>query len=356
MRTTSARGSCPPPTRGRRLGHGGLKPQEARIPFIGEGSARRDLQRLELDLIAEMDRREAATRGPDGELDARIASFELAFRLQTEAPEIQDISSETAATRRIYGLDDPATADFGTQCLLARRLSERGVRFVQCNLGGWDAHNNLKANHAGLARAIDRPIAGLLTDLKQRGLWDETLVVWGGEFGRTPTCEGADGRDHNPHGYTMWLAGGGVKAGLAWGKTDDYGYYAVEDKVHVHDLHATILHLLGLDHKRLTYRYAGRDFRLTDVHGELVKGILVVGCSAEHRLHTSSPIPVLGEHPTRRRSRPPTRRDSQMTDPNRREFLASAGGALASASLRLARPRCERRSGRRPIPSRPTAR
>ncbi len=259
---------------GTRWGHGGLKPQEARIPFIGDDADHRDLQRLELDLIAEMDRRDAVSRGPDGEPDARIASFELAFRLQSEAPEIQDLSRETAATRRLYGLDDPATADFGTQCLLARRMSERGVRFVQCNLGGWDAHNNLKANHAELARAIDRPIAGLLTDLKQRGLWDETLVIWGGEFGRTPTCEGTDGRDHNPHGYTMWLAGGGVKAGLAWGRTDEYGYYAVEDKVHVHDLHATILHLLGLDHKRLTYRYAGRDFRLTDVHGEVVKGIL----------------------------------------------------------------------------------
>jgi uncharacterized protein (DUF1501 family) len=145
---------------------------------------------------------------------------------------------------------------------------------VQCNLGGWDAHNNLKSSHGQLARAVDKPITGLLSDLKHRGLWDDTLVIWGGEFGRTPTCEGADGRDHNPHGYTMWLAGAGVKSGIAWGKTDDYGYYAVENKVHVHDLHATILHLLGLDHKRLTYRYAGRDFRLTDVHGEVVKGIL----------------------------------------------------------------------------------
>ena len=267
-------GFLPAVYQGTTLGHSGLKPQEARIPFIGDGTARRDLQRLELDLIAQMERRQAATRGPDDELEARIASFELAFRLQTEAPEMQDIARESKATQRLYGLDDPATADFGTQCLLARRFSERGVRFVQCNLGGWDAHNNLKADHSQLARAIDKPIAGLLTDLKQRGLWDDTLVVWGGEFGRTPTCEGTDGRDHNPHGYTMWLAGGGVKAGLTWGKTDDYGYFAVDDKVHVHDLHATILHLLGLDHKRLTYRYAGRDFRLTDVHGELVKGIL----------------------------------------------------------------------------------
>jgi hypothetical protein len=267
-------GFFPAAYQGTTLGHSGTKPKEAKIPFIGDGAARADLQRLELDLIARMGRREVQRRGPDDELEARIASFELAFRLQAEAPEMQDISRETRATRRLYGLDDPATADFGTQCLLARRFSERGVRFVQCNLGGWDAHNNLKADHGRLARASDKPIAGLLADLKGRGLWDDTLVIWGGEFGRTPTCEGTDGRDHNPHGYSMWLAGGGVKAGLTWGKTDDYGYYAVEDKVHVHDLHATILHLLGLDHKRLTYRYAGRDFRLTDVHGEVVLGIL----------------------------------------------------------------------------------
>jgi hypothetical protein len=267
-------GFLPALYQGTTLGHSGTSPQDAKIPFIGDVSRRRDLQRLELDLIARMERRQAATRGPDDELEARIASFELAFRLQSEAPEMQNIAGESTATMRLYGLDDPTTAGFGTQCLLARRFSERGVRFVQCNIGGWDAHNHLKVDHGNLARAIDKPIAGLLADLKGRGLWDHTLVVWGGEFGRTPTCEGADGRDHNPHGYTMWLAGGGIKSGLTWGKTDDYGYFAVDDKVHVHDLHATILHLLGLDHKKLTFRYAGRDFRLTDVHGELVKGIL----------------------------------------------------------------------------------
>lgn len=259
---------------GTALGYSGLKAQEAQIPFIGNGSARADRQKLEIELMADMDRRQALTRGVDSELDARISSFELAFRLQTEAPEMQDLAGESKATHELYGLNDPATADFGTQCLLARRFSERGVRFVQCNVSGWDAHNKLKEDHSRLAHSIDKPIAGLLTDLKQRGLWDDTLVIWGGEFGRTPTCEGTDGRDHNPHGYTMWLAGGGVKSGLTWGKTDDYGYFAVEDKVHVHDLHATVLHLLGLDHKRLTYRYAGRDFRLTDVHGEIVDGIL----------------------------------------------------------------------------------
>jgi hypothetical protein len=259
---------------GTTLGYAGERPRDARIPFIGDRWARPELQRLELDLIAAMDRLQAPRREPETELDARISSFELAYRLQARAPEMLEIAGESNATQRLYGLDEPATADFGTQCLLARRLSERGVRFVQCNLGGWDSHTNLQAAHTQLARAVDKPIAGLLTDLKQRGLWDDTLVVWGGEFGRTPTCEGSDGRDHNPHGYTMWLAGAGVKSGLAWGKTDDYGYFAVEDKVHVHDLHATILHLLGLDHKRLTYRHAGRDFRLTDVHGEIVKGIL----------------------------------------------------------------------------------
>ncbi len=259
---------------GTTLGYAGERPRDARIPFIGNGSARAVLQRLELDLIAAMDRRRAGGRESETELDARISSFELAFRLQARAPEMLAIAGESKATRALYGLDDPVTEDFGTQCLLARRLTERGVRFVQCNLGGWDSHSNLKGAHSQLARAVDKPIAGLLTDLKQRGLWDDTLVIWGGEFGRTPTCEGSDGRDHNPHGYTMWLAGGGVKAGLAWGETDDYGYFAVRDKVHVHDLHATILHLLGLDHKKLTYRYAGRDFRLTDVHGEIVAGIL----------------------------------------------------------------------------------
>jgi hypothetical protein len=259
---------------GTTLGHAGIEPRNAEIPFIGDGTARRDLQRLELDLIAQMHRRQRREGEPETELEARIASFELAFRLQSEAPAMLDLAGESRATRRLYGLDDAETANFGTQCLFSRRLSERGVRFVQCNLGGWDSHNNLRADHSRLARAIDKPIAALLTDLKQRGLWEDTLVIWGGEFGRTPTCEGTDGRDHNPHGYTMWLAGGGVKSGLAWGQTDDYGYFAVENKVHVHDLHATILHLLGLDHKRLTYRYAGRDFRLTDVHGEIVKGIL----------------------------------------------------------------------------------
>jgi arylsulfatase A-like enzyme len=193
-------------------------------------------------------------------------------------PEVQDITGETPATRQLYGLDDPITADFGRQCLMARRFAERGVRFVQVTHSDsnvqWDQHAQLEEGHTKNAREVDLPIAGLLKDLKSRGLLDRTLVLWGGEFGRTPTAQGKDGRDHNPEGFTMWMAGGGVKAGTRYGATDDYGYYAVEDKVHIHDLHATILHLLGLDHEKLTYRYGGRDFRLTDVAGHVVHGIL----------------------------------------------------------------------------------
>ena len=256
------------------LGHGAIDVKDAKIPFIGEGMARARLQRLELNMLSRMGQRQLEKVGPDSELESRIASFELAFRMQAEEPEAEDLSGESEATRRLYGLDDPATEDFGRQCLLARRFSERGVRFVQCNSNGWDHHKKLKQNMIKKCRSVDKPIAGLIRDLKGRGLLDDTLVVWGGEFGRTPTVEGADGRDHNPHGFTMWLAGGGVKPGITYGRTDDYGYYAVEKKVHFHDLHATILYLLGLDHTKLTYRYAGRDFRLTDIHGEVVHGIL----------------------------------------------------------------------------------
>ena len=175
----------------------------------------------------------------------------------------------------MYGIDNPVSEDFGRQCLMARRFSEAGVRFVQCShTYKWDQHNNLYRDHSRNASEVDKPIAALLRDLKARGLFEDTLVVWGGEFGRTSSAQGADGRDHNPEAFTYWLAGGGVKPGLRYGLTDDYGYYAIENKVHFHDLHATILHLLGLDHKQLTYRYAGRDFRLTDVHGEVVQGIL----------------------------------------------------------------------------------
>jgi hypothetical protein len=211
--------------------------------------------------------------GTDAVLEAQIEAFELAFRMQSEAPEAMDIDRETPATRKLYGLDDPKTSSFARQCLLARRFSERGVRFVQASHGYWDQHSDLTRDHGRLASEVDRPIAALLQDLKARGLWDETLVMWGGEFGRTPTLQGDDGRDHHPHAFTMWLAGGAVKPGFSYGVTDDYGFYCVDQKVHVHDLHATLLALLGMDHEALTYRHAGRDFRLTDVHGRVVQEI-----------------------------------------------------------------------------------
>ena len=255
------------------LGYGNVQAKEASFPFIGDGQRTR-LQRLELDMLSDVSRRQLARRGSDPELEDRITTFELAFRMQTEAPEVQDISSESTATKAMYGLDDPVTEDFGRQCLMARRFSESGVRFVQCNSNGWDHHFDLKDSLTKMCAQVDKPIAGLVKDLKRRGLLDETLVIWGGEFGRTPTAENADGRDHNPHGFTMWLAGGGIKPGITFGQTDEYGYYGVENKVHFHDLHATILHLLGLDHTKLTFRHAGRDFRLTDVHGEVVRDLL----------------------------------------------------------------------------------
>jgi hypothetical protein len=238
-----------------------------------------DRQRQELDALLRLNDLHRADRADDSRLSARIESFELAYRMQLQAPDAFDLSRETRATRQLYGIDQKETEVFSRQCLLARRLVERGVRFVQLyhTSGGfqpWDQHSDLKGGHAKNALATDRPIAGLLRDLEARGLLADTLVVWGGEFGRTPAAEGANGRDHHPYGFTMWLAGGGVRGGLAYGATDEWGWDAVEDRVHVHDLHATILHLLGLDHEKLTYRHSGRDYRLTDVYGNVVKGIL----------------------------------------------------------------------------------
>ncbi len=238
------------------------------------------LQQDKLSLLRKLDQGVVARLGATTEVDAAMASYEMAFEMQSAVPELADISGESKATRDLYGLDDPATAVFARECLLARRLVERGVRFVQCmtpKVAGadrWDQHGNLEKGHTDNARATDKPIAGLLKDLKSRGLLGETLVIWGGEFGRTPQSQGSTGRDHNPFGYTMWLAGGGVKGGMTYGATDDFGYFATENPVHVHDLHATMLYLLGVDHKRLTFRYSGRDMRLTDVHGEVVKDIL----------------------------------------------------------------------------------
>jgi hypothetical protein len=253
------------------LGNAGTSSSQVAVPFV-KGTTSQAQQRLELDLLADLDRERSAT---DATMDSRIQSFEMAFRMQNAAPAVQDLSKESAETHKLYGIDDKATENFGRQCLMARRFAEAGVRFVQCTHSyKWDQHENLKRDHTNNAREVDKPIAGLLTDLKRRGLLKDTLVIWGGEFGRTPVAQGKDGRDHNPHGFTMFLAGGGVKAGFSHGSTDDYGYYAAEDKVHIHDLHATILHLLGLDHLKLTYRHAGRNFRLTDVHGEVVTAAL----------------------------------------------------------------------------------
>ncbi|MBX3180932.1 MAG: DUF1501 domain-containing protein [Candidatus Hydrogenedentes bacterium] len=254
-------------------------------PIANLANARfsRDTQRAQLDILEELNRSHAAERAEDSRLDARIASFELAYRMQREAPDAFGIAGESEATKKLYGLDDPVTEIFGKQCLMARRLAERGVRCIQvyhtqtskrssCQL--WDQHGGLRQELAANCAATDKPVAGLLKDLKSRGMLDDTLVLWGGEFGRTPTAEGDNGREHHPFGFTMWMAGGGVQGGLAYGATDEYGWHAVDKKVHVHDLHATILHLMGLDHERLTYRYAGRDYRLTDVYGNVVRDII----------------------------------------------------------------------------------
>jgi hypothetical protein len=233
-----------------------------------------EAQRMQLDFIQSLNRTAREREPHDPGVEGAIRSFELAFRMQKELPKLMDVSGEGAATRALYGLGEQATETFGRQCLLARRFVEAGVRFVEVTSGGWDHHRDLKNALGNKARSVDKPIAGLLKDLKARGLLKDTLVLWGGEFGRTPYAQGRDGRDHNHKGFTMWMAGGGVKGGFSHGETDEYGYEAVAGKVHVHDWHATILHLLGLDHEKLTYRYAGRDMRLTDVKGTVVKEVL----------------------------------------------------------------------------------
>lgn len=240
----------------------------------------RGRQSARLELLRQWNEGHAAANPADSALAARIASYELAFRMQTHATEAVDLASESAEVQNLYGLNHKTSHHFGRNCLLARRLVERGVRFIQLYSGGnegpkaWDAHDDLKKNHDLHCAETDRPIAGLLTDLKNRGLLESTLVIWGGEFGRTPTAESGKGRDHHARGFTMWLAGGGIRGGMIHGATDEFGYHAVEDKVSIPDLHATILHLLGLDHKKLTYRFMGRDMRLTDVSGEVIKPIL----------------------------------------------------------------------------------
>ena len=233
-----------------------------------------DEQRARLDVMQQLNARHLSRRADTSALNARIEAFELAYRMQTVASDAFDLSDETESIRRLYGLDQATTTPYGEKCLLARRLVERGVRCVVVNHIDWDQHSNLMAGHAKNAGEVDRPIAGLLADLKQRGLLEDTLVIWGGEFGRTPNTEGKNGRDHNTAAFSMWLAGGGVKGGHIHGETDEFGAYTVAGRTHVHDLHATILHLLGINHEQFTYRYGGRDYRLTDVFGNVVHDIL----------------------------------------------------------------------------------
>jgi hypothetical protein len=259
------------------IGNASLPTTKAQVKHIRNELLSPDLQRKQMDFLRELNHQSWIDNDLDPQLEGRLNSFELAFRMQSSMPDVQDLSRESESTKRLYGIDDAVTENFGRQCLMARRFLERGVRFVQVTHSDsevqWDQHSDLVQGHSKNAAEVDKPIAGLLSDLKARGMLDDTLVLWGGEFGRTPTSQG-NGRDHNPHGYSMWMAGGGVKGGYAYGATDEYGYYATEDKMHLNDLHATLLHLLGMDHERLTYRHAGRDFRLTDVAGQVATDIL----------------------------------------------------------------------------------
>jgi hypothetical protein len=263
---------------GTRIGDGNTPWKDARISNLQPGEPNAELQRMQFDLLRARNRRQIEQVGGDARLEARIDTFEMAFRMQREAPAVMDLASESKATLDLYGIGQEPTDEFGRQCLLARRFAERGVRFVEvCHSyprNYWDAHGNLKKNHEENAKKVDRPIAGLLKDLKSRGLLEDTLVIFGTEFGRTPASQGSDGRDHHPHAYSMWMAGGGVKGGTIYGKTDEFGYYVVEDMATIPDLHATILHLLGLEHTKLTFLHAGRKFRLTDVHGQVMKKVL----------------------------------------------------------------------------------
>ena len=262
---------------GTRLGDGSTNFRDARLSSLAPGEDPR-LQRLQLDLLKKRNQRHLQSLDADSALEARMDSFEMAFRMQAEAPEVMDISRETSQTLAAYGVDAEPTDEFARQCLLARRCVEAGVRFVQVNFSYprnyWDAHGDLRNNHTTNAARVDRPIAALLRDLKTRGMLSETLVIFGTEFGRTPAAQGSDGRDHHPHAFSVWMAGGGIRGGVTYGQTDEFGYYVTENKVTMPDFHATILHTMGLDHEKLTFRHAGRDYRLTDVHGRVVREIL----------------------------------------------------------------------------------
>lgn len=269
----------PARVQGTAIGQAGQSVEQARIKYIQNQELSRSEQHEQLELMRELNGLQRDRLPPVDEFDAVVRSYELAYRMQSAAPPVFDLSQESEETFKLYGIDQKPTHDFGVQCLMARRLAEAGVRYIQVNyadLGAtprWDQHSNLK-QHEKHALATDQPVAGLLKDLDRRGLLEDTVVWWGGEFGRTPFSQNQDGRDHNPKGFSVFLAGGGVKSGFAYGETDEFGYEAVQGRVHMHDLHATLLHLLGLNHKQLTYRLGGRDFRLTDVHGKIVQEIL----------------------------------------------------------------------------------
>jgi hypothetical protein len=256
------------------LGHSGSKTADATIEYLQNTDSQSADQQRQLEMLNRINKKHFS-RTRDSQVDGVIRSYEMAARMQGIAPDLIDISNESKSTRALYGMDRKETTDFGHRCLLARRFCEAGVRYIQVSTPYiWDQHGGLVKGHTKNALAVDKPISGLLDDLKQRGLLEDTLIVWGTEFGRTPVVQGKDGRDHNPAGFTVWLSGAGVKSGYSHGSTDEFGYFAQDNKVHMHDLHATILHILGINHEKLTYRYAGRDFRLTDVYGEVVKEIL----------------------------------------------------------------------------------
>lgn len=255
------------------------KPGSEKIRYLSDKRLPRKIRGSQLDLLAEINKAHAEASGGDPALESLIEANELAFRMQTQAPETLDIERENGATKELYGIGDTTTDRFGRQCLLARRLAEAGVRFIQVTSKGWDHHDDIDKNLPASGRQVDKPVAGLLANLKMRGLLDDTLVIWSGEFGRTPVFQGIGkknpGRGHNPFGFSLWMAGGGVKGGCRHGATDEFGYSAIDGRVHIHDLHATILRLLGLDHERLTYTHAGRPYRLTDVFGNVVESILL---------------------------------------------------------------------------------
>ncbi len=266
-------GFLPAANQATRIGSDNRPVASATVPYL-EPRLGRQRQQAELSLIDSFNQAQKSAHPEDEAIDGVIESYELAFKMQSELPNVLNLQSESAATQKLYGIGERSTDDFGRKCLMARRLVEAGVRFVEITHGNWDQHFNLETALEGNCRSVDLPISGLLSDLQSRGLLKDTLVVWSGEFGRTPHAQGDDGRDHNNEAFTGWMAGGGVKGGFSYGDSGDYGYEATENPMSIHDLHATILHLLGIDHKRLTFRYAGRDFRLTDVYGNVAKDIL----------------------------------------------------------------------------------